>query len=434
MRTIFAAILVSLAPEAGAQTLSFPEIWSTIRQASPAQEAAQLDAHAAEAGRERASRHWLPRLYLDAKTYRTNDPGTSLFGLLEQRKITSTDFSPDSLNNPEDRTFARGALGVDLPLYEGGMKSARVSMMEHVAAAGKATLAGVVLEQYASSGQAYGTIAALRRQKSKLQDLNNEIERLMKSYQLGQKSNPVGYSGLLGMKSLAHRVAGLIEQMEAQERAANAALKEMGAPEGRWTPQEMEARQFVDRYLIAEIKDGESHKITAGRENAKAAEEGALMERARHLPRVGAFAESHVFNGSRDTATGYTAGLYLQWSLFDPSDLGAYREARLKAQAAARMNQALAQKERAERSALAESDRALRANLARLEDSDRLLAEQTRVSATLFRNGSMSALQFVEILNRRTDLISQETEAELGLIQAASARLMTMPSQIGGGK
>jgi hypothetical protein len=244
----------------------------------------------------------------------------------------------------------------------------------------------------------------------------------MKNYQLGQKSNPVGYSGLLGMKSFANRVAGLIDQWQAQEKAAFAVLREMGIQDQSWSPQNLETREFIDQYFpIPSSLEKASYKSLAQTQGVKASQEASKMERAKYLPRVGAFAESYLFQGSRDTANGSTAGLYLQWNLFDPSDYGSYSEAKLKALAAEKMNQASIQQEKAERSALVEEQQSLRANLNRLADSDRLLAEQSRVSTTLFKNGSIGALQFVEILNRRTDLIAQETEAELALLKATAA-------------
>lgn len=409
---------------ASAETLSFMDVWQKVRESSAAQEGSRLKAQSAEEGLSRAENHWLPQVYLNAQSYRTDDPGSAFFGLLEQRKVESTDFSPESLNRPDARTFTRGALGVDLALYEGGLKQAQVEMYSRRAAAEKLESSQIEVEQYAQSGLAYGSIASIRKQRTKLQELNEELGKLIKNYQLGQKSNPVGYSGLLGMKSLANRVAGLIEQLDAQEKASYGALREMGVKDLNWTPQSFDARAFVDRYLTVRSASPESgsYKTLAGAASAQASSQASKMEKARYLPRVGVFAESYVFNGNRETANGSMGGLYLQWRLFDPSDYGKYKEARLAAMANEKFNQAAAQQEKAEREGLLESEKALKANLGRLNDSDALLSEQNRVSSTLFRNGSINALQFVEILNRRTDLISQQAEAEIALLKISAEK------------
>ncbi|HEX7675219.1 MAG TPA: TolC family protein [Bdellovibrio sp.] len=424
-----------------AETLSFSEVWQKISASSPAQQGAKLKTESVDAGLSRAQLHWLPRIYLDARTYRTNDPGNAFLGLLEQRKVENADFSPDSLNHPDDQLFTRGAIGLDLALYEGGMKDAQVEMYKRLSTSEKLAATQIEIDQYAGSGLAYGSIVSIQKQKQKLSELNNEMTKLMKGYQLGQKSNPVGYSGLLGMKSLANRISGLIEQLEAQEKSYYAALKEMGVQDLNWSPTAIEVKNFVDQYFAEKSENVaiQSYKSQAQLQQALANLEASKMEKARYLPRVGAFAESSIFNGSRDTSNAYTAGLYLQWSLLDPSDFGKYKEATLGAQAARKFTEASVQQENAVREGLSENDKALRSNLTRLEESDKLLSEQTKVSSQLFKNGSINALQFVEILNRRTDLIMQQSEAEIGLLKVASERIQKakfeIPSvAIGGGQ
>jgi hypothetical protein len=422
--SLFILCVMLFQTSAQAETLSLSEIWRKVQENSPAQEGAQLKTQSVEAGRSRAENHWLPKVYLNAQMYRTNDPSNSFFGLLEQRKVQSQDFSPDSINNPDSQTFTRGALGVDLALYEGGMKQAQVEMYHHLMAAEKLQSSQIQIDQYTQTCLSYGSIAVLQKQQAKLEDLNSELTKLIKSYRLGQKSNPVGYSALLGMKSLANRVADLIEQFNAEKNAAYSALHEMGVKSENWSPKSFDTRAFTDQYLtsIKLNEFAESYKTQAAKESAQASTHASRMEKARYLPRIGAFAESYVFTGSRDTANGYTGGLYLQWNLFDPADYGKYNEAKLAALANEKFSQATVQQENAERDGLQEAEKAIRANLVHLEDSDSLLSEQARVSSTLFRNGSINALQFVEILNRRTDLISQQSEAEINLLKTAADR------------
>lgn len=425
MKTVLGLILLFKLSVANADTLSFDEVWHKVTEVSRAQEGADLKSQSMEAGLARAENHWLPKVYLDLRSYQTNEPGISFFGLLSQRKVESTDFSPDSLNHPDAQIFTRGALGVDLALYEGGMKQAQVEMYTHLVAAEKFEASQIKIEQYVQSSLAYGSIALIYEQRRKLNELNDQLAKLMKGYQLGQKSNPLGYSGLLGMKSLANRIAGLSEQLEAQQKSSYAILNALGVKDANWLPQALDAQTFVDRYLRFHQYDkaADSNKTLAIAAAAKASSQASRMEKARYLPKIGAFAESSVFNGSRDTAGAYTAGLYLQWSLFDPSDYGKFKEANLASLAAEKFSEASAEQESAEREGLSEADKTLRANLVRLDESDKLLSEQTRVSATLFRNGSINALQFVEILNRRTDLISQQMEAKMGLLKNSAERV-----------
>lgn len=423
--SLMAALSLMTGGIAQANNLSFREVWNKVHQSSAAQEGARLKAQSAERAATRAENHWLPKVYLDAKSYRTNDPGNAFFGLLQQREVGALDFAPDSMNHPQAQNFTRGALGIDLALYEGGMKQAQAEMYNHMSTATKLAAAQIQIEQYAQSGLAYGSIASLQKQRSKLTGLRNELAKLIKNYQLGQKSNPVGYSGLLGMKSLANRMTALIEQLEAQEKALYLTLKEMGVNDVVWSPDKLDARAFSAQYLTPSMNapTSTSYGALAGTQMAQSSFRAAKAEKARYLPRVGAFAESYLFNGDRNTANGYTAGLYLQWSLFDPADNGKMEEAKLAALAAEKLNTASLQQENAERESLSQLIRALNSTLNHLDESDLLLTEQSRISSVLFKNGSINALQFVEILNRRTDLISQQLDAELNLLKTSAEKV-----------
>jgi hypothetical protein len=435
------AIVLMTASIASGETerpkLSFLAAWTKINGDSAAQDASRLQTESLIESENRAGNHWLPKVYLDAKTYQTNDPGASFFGLLQQRSLKQLDFNPDSINHPDSQLYTRGALGLDLGLYEGGMKSSQTDLYRHSVASQKSTTSQIQIEQYSAVGLSYGSIAVIAQQTDRLQTLSTEVARMIKGYQLGNKSNPVGYSGLLGMKSLANRISGLINQYEAQGRAYYGALREMGLKDENWSAEPINSGAFIDRYFTSpSIKENQlsSYKIDSSRETALAAEEVANMEKARFRPRIGAFAETFVFNGNRDSATGSTAGLYLQWSLFDPADYGGLSIAKLRARAAAKATEAADQQERAERIATVEQIKSLRQIISLLEDSQQLLSEQSRMTGTLFRNGSINALQLVELLNRRADLIAQQTEAELGLVKAGAQLVTKQKFEIAGSR
>ena len=61
------------------------------------------------------------------------------------------------------------------------------------------------------------------------------------------------------------------------------------------------------------------------------------------------------------------------------------------------------------------------------------MSEQTRVTETLFKNGSVNTLQLVEVLSRRADLIVSQTEAHLGLIKTSAEMILktqfTIPNE-----
>ncbi|MCB9072266.1 MAG: TolC family protein [Bdellovibrionaceae bacterium] len=411
-----------------AQTLSFEDVWKQIDSQSLAQQSAELQVQSLQESQQRASRHWLPKVYVDMKSYRTNDPGASFFGVIEQRALSNADFNAAQINNPAAATYSRGAVGLDFSLYEGGMKSNQVDMLKKSVQAQQEFSNQTKIDQYAQVGYLYGGIGVLQKTQLRLTALKTEVDNLLKKYQLGSRSNPVGYSGLLGMKSLAHRVTGLMTATQSQTSAYYNSLREFGVSQTNWYPETVSSQQFIDKYLFANIVPSEeqsSYKVDSLKMHARATEFAAKMERARFLPQVGAFAEGYMFKGSRDTANGYMAGLYLRWNLFNSTDYGAYKEARLRAQAMERGSQAEAQRERAERKGVVQSLQALKENLDLMTDSDKLLDEQVKTTRTLFKNGSINALQMAEVLNRRADLIAQLNDIELKLLESASKALST---------
>jgi len=421
-KAIFLALgLLSL--NAAAEELSFPKVWGQIEPVSAAQDSARLMAESASEAHARASRHWLPKLYIDARSYKTNDPAQAFMGVLEQRSIQQADFVPNSLNHPEARTYSRAALGLDLPLYQGGAGVAMEQISGSALAAKTEESEQVKVDQYAEVARAYGTLAALGRGVSGFREMQSEVERLRKGYRLGSKSNPVGYSGALGMTAVANKLAALIQQYSAMAEAHRSEIRELGLASTAWSPEPVSVLDFSDRFLAANSSAAVSHRAESIQAKAEMSGQAVSLERSKGLPQLGLFAEGYGFNGNRDTATGYSAGLYLRWNLFNPSDFGSTKEAKLQAAGAERFAEAFAQEERAAKSSLEANLRALRLNLGIFSETEKVLKEQSWVTESLFRNGSLNALQFVEVVNRRADLAAQRLEAELAYLKAASQAL-----------
>src|SRR5690606_13689079 len=154
-------------------------------------------------------------------------------------------------------------------------------------------------------------------------------------------------------------VAALMDQYQAQTSAYYKSLQILGLDRSNWRPQQLSSKDFVEKYLRIAATNVPSNNFKASEENAKAMAVAAEMEKARFLPKLGVFAESQAFSGDRDMANSYTAGLYLQWSLFDPADYGKHSEALLKANASSKQLQALRQQEEQQLAVSLESEASL---------------------------------------------------------------------------
>lgn len=424
-------LFISLPISAQARELALEQVWHIIAAQSKSQQASKLELQAATLGKVRASRHWLPQVYVDARSYETNDPTLSFMGTLDQRAVTTADFEPDSLNHPGSHLYTRGALGVDWPIYEGGSKTAQLTMQNHVVASKCGELVHTQVALYAEVARLYGRVQGLIDQRKELQDLRTQLSLVLENYHLGEKANSFGYSGLLGLKNLANRLDGLLAQNRAEEFASKDALSQLGLHQTSWAPQKLPTLVFVDRYFPVSHQF-ESAKLLSQKEMALAMRSRAAIERAKLLPKVGAFAEEYVFNGDRSTASGYSAGVYLRWNFINPEDHGKASEAALNASAADSQVAAIAQQDRAQALGLSGTILAIRNNLQLMQQSEKLLSEQTRVTSSLYKNGAINVLQLVEVFSRRTDLIESHTNAVLELLNLNAQRATKMDFKLPG--
>lgn len=401
--------LLVIGPFSNAKEVSLSEVWQKIESSASAIQAAELSKQASAEAEQRSARHWYPRVYLGAQIYNTNDAGNNFFGLMSQRAVRNSDFAADLLNHPEAQTFSRGVLGLDLPLFEGfsqtGIHRVNVAQLE----AAKTQQEKVLTDLYTEVAKNYGSFVHLKESSLELEQLNTRVEKLMKSYKLGNRSNPVGFSGHLGMQGLSLRLQGLIAQNKAEQKAIQDALYELGFKEKDWSPSDKKLEAYLKKNF-APIENKKSLEVKIALAQAQAAKEAISVHKAAYMPRLGLFAEASAFNGTRSLSDAYTAGIYMQWNLFDPKSYGGADEARKSALAAQYAAEALNEKNNADIKALESHRAAVLTNQDLLNQSSEILSQQVQVTEDLFHNGSVNALQFLEVLSRRLDLISQKDQ------------------------
>lgn len=403
----------------------FEKIWQSVSNRSLYLKSSEESVLATEKNKTRTSKHWLPTLYATGSTYLTNDPGANMFGLLSERSITQSDFMPDKLNHPGSNVFTKGAIGVNMPLYEGGMKSSVAKASEFQYEAKKLEDSSNKVQLYGEVAKSYFTIKSLERFDSEIGKIRSTLDSIIGRYQLGNKSNMLGYSGLLGLRSLKNRILAITDETQAKHTAYLKSLEELNGETIHLNKKE-DANYLsdVNRYLSTNQNEyKESDKVKALNQNALAANEIIAAEKSRNLPRVGVFAESYAFNGKRNTDTGFSTGLYVNWNLFSGNDIGASDEALHKSHAAKYFAEANSQKEKIEFNSLTEMENTLVKTLETLSESQKLLDEQTVVANNLFKNGMINALQLTEVLSRRVDLLKSKSDVELNLVETKAKKI-----------
>lgn len=444
--------------ESASEELSFENVWERVEKSSDSLQAARLDAEAARIGKNRMSRHWLPRVYTDLRAFQTNDPLTIFGGTLLQREASSADFMtrekpdsleglqalskdpadatpfirPDTLNNPGTRNFGMGTLGVDLPLYEAGARSAAAEMYAKMSEALNYQALHTQLDEYTLAASAYGQLMILDREHQELKNLQFAVNSILARYQLGNAGNPVGYSGLLGLRGLNNRLEALVLQNRTRHKALLDYLGEMtgGLPEN-WKTKNQEAKDFAAAYLqYGDLNAGPSFRTRFYQKMVEAQEEKAVIDTAPLRPKTGLFAEAQAVTGDRGTGTNYKAGFYFQMMLVSPTDIQAGSQAEKEVEAAKLRAKDAVEKEKLMLDKLVNAEKALDRSLDLLRQSKVLLQQQTVTSLDLFQNGAINALQLTEVFSRRADLIQALSQAETEYLQVRSG-LVTMRNRKG---
>jgi outer membrane protein TolC len=190
-----------------------------------------------------------------------------------------------------------------------------------------------------------------------------------------------------------------------------------------WVPKDDNVILFSDRYLKIQNPEeiNPELKITkAYKSYAEGSEIQIEAEKARHLPKIGMFGEAYAYNGSRDTATSYNAGLYLQMNLLSPTDIGIIEEAKQNSLAIKERVEDMKMKDKAKYNSLSRMEKSLKETIILMNETQKLQEEQIVNSQNLFSTGSINILQLAEVLNQVTEFYRKKAEAETEYLRIRS--------------
>lgn len=416
----FASFMV-LSNAHSAEVKKFNTLWDEIYQKSYDKKSSELERETFELSLKRADRHWLPRVYLGGQWFSTNDPTQVFFTNLGQRSIQQADFIPSDLNYPGRKNFKTATLGLDLPIYEGGMKSTQSSMLKSLVKASELEIKARKSEEYAEFSRQYGGLIIYTENEKYLSDLKSKLGSIIASYQVGSQSNPVGYSGLLGLKGVINRINGALYEVELKIQNAKFWINSKIEKNEDWAPDTtIKLGEFLKQNLSQSAHQSYSSMLLAQEIKTSTLDDVKEMEKARHLPKIGFFAQNNMYSGNRDTQNAQAFGLYLMWDIFNSDSYGRVGEANAKALAAQAKIESGKQTEKIMWDQMNSSKITLEKSIELLSNSDELLKEQTVNAMKLFKSGMISALQLAEVLNRRVDLIENKIKVESQYLEVYS--------------
>lgn len=415
---------VSFGKETGSKSLvsrGFPEVWRGVQSHSLALAAQRARVEAASQESLRSGRHWYPTLGFEARSFYTSDPGASLFSKLGEKSIAAADFAPEALSNPEYKRHEKATLGATWMFYEGGLKDYSHLAIEKSLLAEKRGEQALVVAEFSRALGLYGGLVVLERKEKAILPLKTVLESTLERYQVGVTTNPLGYSGLLGLKTLLHRLSGELSMIYAEKQAIwKAFLITSGIPSEQWFTESPSLEDLFRQDIDSIVKAGEgpSYLVQAELEGAVSAALAAEAEGSRHLPHVGLFAQQDMYNQSESSsASSQTYGVFLNWQLFSATDYGAVSQAKAKA-LSYRLRAENTQREQEIKKA--QNEIAISALLDQIKLADQslaLLEEQTTVSRKLFTSGLINALQLTEVYSRRVDVILARSQMEKSVLQ-----------------
>ncbi|MEQ1664400.1 MAG: metalloregulator ArsR/SmtB family transcription factor [Bdellovibrionales bacterium] len=414
-------------------TLSFQEIWQKIISSNEAVDAAQSQVSSKKEAVKGAKYHWLPNLYIGGSYYQTQSSTQSFMGLLEQRSVVNSDFTPSTLNHPPTTTNWAATLGASIPIYEGGSASSKSQMNEHLLNSKKYELAATKNTLYSQTITTYGALNSYLVQNENLKNYLLELKKNISTYRLGNRSNKIGYLGSLGLKSLLNRTQSTLAENEAKITASYNTLQVLGAPSASdWVPEVATATEsLVEKNItriLAESKNSSGEKLISARtlalkEQALAAQAGSKMSKAQYLPNIKLFAEESLFHGDRSEESSYVAGVKLEWNIFDSSLYSKIKESKYESNSAEYYSRAKEKQDIIENQQRIVSGVTIKQNLALMRDNFKLITEQVEISNSLYNSGNITILQMVDILSRKLDLILAVTQYEVMLLQNEAEQL-----------
>lgn len=421
MLTVVSVMSVFYSFPSYSANLPFDELWKRYLDSSEEMESVRREKDASALAAERGRLHWLPNVSLMGQWSDTDDPGQVFFNNLGQRSITQADFNPSTLNDPDRQQFVNGMVSLNLPLYEGGMKTAQASMLGKILESSKMNIKAKQSEHYSELSRKYGALVVHGKAINSLEDLQKDLNRIISGYQVGSKSNPVGYSGLLGLKGVSNRIVGMLTAFKMQSNNTKVWISQKAGLNYDWEVDgNLKLTTYLDEALIEEDDSDISSLLATNELQVSSLNDAVRMERARYLPRIGLFANNMLYSGDRDTENSQSIGVYVMWQIFNTDSYNRMGEARARALAAEAKLRSGKQDENIMRSDLRSSKEALEKNLSLLTESTSLLDEQSKNSMRLFRSGLLTALQLAEVINRRVDVVEQRAEVEMQYLDVRS--------------
>jgi hypothetical protein len=392
----------------GAEQISFPKLWEMVANHSPSAKAIILEKEASNKSTERLSKYIFPTFYANSRLMATNDPGLTFMNFLNEGQVKQEDFVPSNLNSPSNHIFNQSDVGIDYLIYDSGSRASLLSAKEHESKAIEYEQSFNLLNQYVHTFQYFSGYVLTKNYVSEIKAREINLNSIISKYQVGHKSNPVGYNGLLSLKGIQNKIDLIQLELNSNLNEIKNSLKLItGNSEMNFEPDSTSFEDLIKLYATIPENSNGSFQVSVEKENSNSLKEQVTQQKSQYLPKIGVFGQENLAVGERGSQPSYVVGAYLKYN-FSPTDFGSGDETELLA---------LAMQKNAENIAINDSlsledaKNNLEKNkqkLILLNKSDEILSEQFNVLMNLYKNGNAPISQIAEIMNRRIDILNQK--------------------------
>lgn len=387
------------------EILDFPKIWEMVYTHNPLFEIIDYEIQSSFEKAKRNSRHYLPIITLDSKIYFSNDPANQFFQYLNQAKVKSSDFQISNLNSPSDNYFYNTEIEAYLPIYHGGYFSALQHASEYSNIALKNKNEYKKIKKYNEILFNYANLILLNDLEFSIINIEKYTNKKISNYNIGKKSNLLGYSGLLTLKSIKNKLDILLKEISTDIKNTKNYLNIMsGIQSIEWETSSISFENLIKIYSNPTKMEKYSYQAKAEISHANALKEQSIVERSQYLPKIGFFAKENLFYGSRGFNSTYFAGINFKID-FSPTSYGSDNEYNILSNSHKKAAEEILLNDNYLIKKSTENIDLLYKKIDIINNEENILNEQIEVLEKLYKNGNINIIQIAELINKKSDII-----------------------------
>lgn len=391
-----------------ADSTTFPKLWEMVISNSPLTKAIILQKKASDKSTERLNRYYLPSFYLNSNLFSTNDPGLTFMNFLSEGQTKQDDFIPSNLNSPSNHIFNQSNIGIDYLVYDSGARAALRRSQEHESKSLENEQKLVLINQYVMTLQYFLNYILSNNYEKELKLINNNLELLIKKYKVGEKSNPVGYNGLLSLKNLQNQIDIINLELNSKIETIKNSLKLLtGNSSINIDPEAISFEKLLSSYAISTNENTTSFQVNLEKEKALSIKESITQEKSKYMPKIGFFGQENLAIGDRGSQTSYTFGIYLKLYI-NPSEFGGDDEKEIQTRAREKNAESIALNDAIILNITNKEIDKNNIKLTLLNKSEEIILEQTKIVFNLYNNGNTNISQISEIINKHIDILNKK--------------------------